>query len=174
MKPKTLITVALLLLVLGNAPFLIAKESLQDPEIAGLETEQSILPNTNVSTPGNDPEKSLHQSSHKVIAYYFHGRARCSSCRKIEAYTKKTIQADFADAFRDGRLEWHVVNIEKSGNKHFIKDFELYTRSVVIVDIRNGKQIRWKNLKKVWELLYNKDGFFKYIRDEVDSYLVEN
>jgi len=154
MKSKTLITVALLVFVLGSATFLIAKESRQGPEI--------------------DPEKSLRQSSHKVVAYYFHGRARCSSCRKIEAYTREAIQAGFAEALRDGRLEWHAVNVEEGGNEHFVKDFELYTKSVVIVDTRNEEQIRWKNLKKVWELLYDKEAFLKYIRDEVGSYLAEN
>ncbi|MFH1673159.1 MAG: nitrophenyl compound nitroreductase subunit ArsF family protein [Pseudomonadota bacterium] len=154
MKSKTLITVALLVFVLGSATFLIAKESRQGPE--------------------TDPEKSLRQSSHKVVTYYFHGRARCSSCRKIEAYTREAILSGFADAIRDGRLEWLAVNIEEHGNEHFIKDFKLYTKSVVIVDTRNGEQIRWKNLKKVWELLYDKDAFLKYIRDEVGSYLAEN
>lgn len=61
----------------------------------------------------------------------------------------------------------------EQGNEHFIKDYELYTKSVVIVDTRNGKQIRWKNLEKVWELLYSKDAFIKYIEDELRSYQAE-
>ena len=46
-----------------------------------------------------------------------------------------------------------------------------YTKSVVIVDIRDGKQKQWKNLAKVWELLYDKDAFVNYVRDEINSYL---
>ena len=41
----------------------------------------------------------------------------------------------------------------------------------MVVDIKEGKQARWKNLEKVWELLGNKQAFFRYIQDEVKLYL---
>jgi hypothetical protein len=42
---------------------------------------------------------------------------------------------------------------------------------VVIADFREGKEVRWKNLKNVWQLTGNKEGFVQYIRDEVSAYL---
>ena len=42
---------------------------------------------------------------------------------------------------------------------------------MVVADIKEGKQVRWKNLEKVWEFVGNKQDFFRYIQDEVNLYL---
>jgi|GEM_PF-603039 len=128
-------------------------------------------------TTAGSKERSLAKApsklSHKVIAYYFHGKFRCPSCKKIEAYAREAIegQGGFADLIKSGDLEWRVVNVEEPGNEHFIKDFQLYTKSLIIVDIRDGEQKQWKNLAKVWELLYDKEAFVNYVRDEIKAYL---
>ncbi len=170
MKLKMFITAALLMFVVASIAFLIAREFRQGPELS---EQKPISTNTYPASAKIDPEKGLTQSPHKVIIYYFHGTARCPSCRKIEDYTREAIENGFAGAIKNGLMEWRPVNVEEQGNEHFIKDYELYTKSVVIVDTRNGKQIRWKNLEKVWELLYSKDAFIKYIKDELRSYQAE-
>ena len=63
------------------------------------------------------------------------------------------------------------VNVEVKGNEHFVKDYELYTKSVVLSETKNGKEVRWKNLDKVWTLLGDEAAFKKYVRDEVSAYL---
>jgi hypothetical protein len=110
---------------------------------------------------------------HRVTAYYLHTTFRCASCRKIEAFTKEAIETGFADELKDGRLVFRVVNVEEKGNEHFVKDFKIFTKSVVLVDERSGKQIAWKNLPKVWELLGDKEGFLRYIREETRAYLAD-
>jgi len=52
-----------------------------------------------------------------------------------------------------------------------VKDYELYTKSVVLSETKNGKEVRWKNLDKVWTLLGDEAAFKKYVRDEVSAYL---
>jgi hypothetical protein len=110
---------------------------------------------------------------HRVIAYYLHTTYRCPSCRKIEAFTKEAIEAGFANELKDGRLVFRVVNVEEKGNEHFIKDYQIFTKSVVLVDEHTGKQAAWKNLSKVWELLGDKEGFLRYIREETRAYLTD-
>jgi hypothetical protein len=110
-------------------------------------------------------------SSHQVIAYYFHGNVRCPSCIKIEAWTKETIDSSFADELKSGRIEWRVINTDSSLNEHYVKDYELYSKSVILSDLHNGKQTRWKNLYKIWTLLMDKSGFQTYVRDELAPYL---
>ena len=170
MKPKMFITTGLLVFVVASITWLIVREFRQGPELS---EQEPISTNTYPVSPKIDPEKGLTQSPHKVIVYYFHGTARCPSCRTIEDYTREAIENGFADAVKNGLMEWRPVNVEEQGNEHFITDYELYTKSVVIVDARNGKQIRWKNLEKVWELLYSKDAFIKYIKDELRCYQAE-
>jgi hypothetical protein len=115
--------------------------------------------------------KPAPKAQRKVIAYYFHGNYRCTSCRTIEAWTKKAIQESFSADLKAGRLEWRVVNVETAGNEHFMKDYKLYTKSVVLSDVRNGKEAKFKNLDKVWTLLRDESAFKTYVRDEVKASL---
>ena len=108
---------------------------------------------------------------HRVIAYYFHTTSRCASCRSIEAYSREAIESAFADELKDGRLVWKVVNVEVKGNEHFVKDYGLYTKSLVLVNENRGKRTQWKNLEKVWQLLQDKDRFLRYVQDETRPYL---
>jgi hypothetical protein len=107
----------------------------------------------------------------QVIAYYFHTTGRCVSCKKIEAYSQEAIETGFADQIKDGTLRFESVNIDKQENKHFVGDYQLYTKSVVICNMEDGKQKEWKNLTKVWQLIRNKDEFVKYVQDEINAYL---
>jgi len=108
---------------------------------------------------------------HRVVAYYFHTNYRCSSCRKIEATARHAIEIGFPTELADGRLVWRVINVEEDGNEHFIKDYQLYTKSVVLSDQQSGRQVRWKNLAKVWELLNDEAGFVDYVQTETRAYL---
>ena len=106
----------------------------------------------------------------KVLAYYLHGTFRCPTCMKLESYTREAIEESFKDELKDGRIEWRVVNTDEDGNGHFVKDFKLETKSVVLVAMQGGRQLRWKNLDKIWDLVGSKDEFKKYIRNEVSGF----
>jgi len=108
-----------------------------------------------------------------VVAYYFHGNKRCSTCRKLEAYTQEAIVGGFGSELEAGELEWRVVNVDEQANAHFVTDFELVTKSVVLVEYRDGEVVRWKNLKLVWQLVGDEDGFVRYVRDETRDFLAE-
>jgi hypothetical protein len=110
---------------------------------------------------------------HRVIAYYFHTTYRCASCRAIEAYSREAIEGAFANEIKDGRILWKVVNVEVRGNEHFVKDYGLYTKSLVLVNEVRGKPAEWKNLEKVWQLLQDKPKFLRYVQDETRTYLAD-
>jgi hypothetical protein len=107
----------------------------------------------------------------KIVAYYFHGTFRCPSCTKIEKWSYEAIKNSFPAALEEGKLLWRPINVEKPENKHFVEQYNLFTKSLIITEVKGGKQTRWKNLNKVWELLGNQEKFFSYVTDEVRSYL---
>jgi len=111
--------------------------------------------------------------SHKVIAYYFHTDTRCSTCRKIEEYSKRAIKEGFPDELKKGTLELRIVNYQKPENRHFIKEYKLVTKSLILVSQVNGKQTEWTNLKLVWELYKKEEAFFNYVYKEVEKYLAK-
>lgn len=106
------------------------------------------------------------QGKTRAVVYYFHGNMRCSSCRKIEAYTKEAIQTGFADALKAGILEFKAVNVDEPVNEHYVQDFQLYTRSVVVERRVGDLRQEWKNLDKVWRLTRNKEDFINYVQKE--------
>ena len=109
----------------------------------------------------------------RVTAYYFHGTFRCSSCHRIEQYTKGALDEYFGADLRSGKLIYKVINLEEEGNEHFARDYELYTKSVVLSLVENGKEIKYKNLDKVWQYLGDKRKFYDYIDAETRSFLKE-
>lgn len=111
--------------------------------------------------------------SHKVIAYYFHTDTRCSTCRKIEEYSKRAIKEGFPDELKNGTLELRIVNYQRPENRHFIKEYKLVTKSLILVSQVNGKQTEWTNLKLVWELYKKEEAFFNYVYQEVEKYLAK-
>ena len=110
-------------------------------------------------------------ASPRFIATYFLTNLRCPSCLAIERLTAETIRVVFAEELSAGLLEWRTINIDGEGNYHYVKDYSLYTKSVIISEYVNGKETRWKNLPKVWELLGNEDKFSKYLKDEMTAFM---
>jgi hypothetical protein len=117
------------------------------------------------------PTVSSEAVPHKVIAYYFHTNARCSTCIKIEEYSHEAIEQGFPNELKNGTLEMRVVNYEQPENKHFMQDYNLVSKSLVLANIVNGKQTKWTNLKEVWMLTGKKEEFLSYVRKEVQQYL---
>ncbi|MBL7072654.1 MAG: hypothetical protein ISS33_02590 [Candidatus Omnitrophica bacterium] len=114
---------------------------------------------------------SFAQSTTKVIVYYFHTTFRCSSCHKIEQYTEGALREYFEKEIESGDLAYREINVEDKENQHFVKDYQIYTKSVVLSLSEGGKEIKFKNLEKVWQYLGNRDKFYEYIKGETQSFL---
>jgi hypothetical protein len=109
----------------------------------------------------------------KIIAYYIHQTKRCPSCRKIETYTDEAIKSHFADKLESGDLVWRLINIDVEGNEHYMDDYQLFTKSVILSRVENGIEIEYKNLKKIWQLLNSKEKFIEYINSEITTFMKE-
>ena len=157
MKIKTIISTTLLLFVAASATYLVVDEVRSNSQ----------------QNPGTTELKKSHFANMDkgVIVYYFYGTVRCPTCRKFESYTKELLQNTFSEEIKEGNLIWKMVNTDEPGNKHFMSDYGLYTKSIVLVKISGGMQVKWKNLEKIWETVADKDTFVKYIEDEVREYL---
>lgn len=107
----------------------------------------------------------------KIVAYYFHVSVRCVTCRAIEQYSREALEQGFREELKKGAIEWRPVNVQLLENRHFIQDYRLFTRSLVLVKMKDGKQVEWRNLDKVWELVGRKGEFLKYVQTNVKAYL---
>lgn len=152
MKVKSIVTVALLLFVAVSLTVV-------------------VMRNTSTSAVGTQQESAGADAGDQVIAYYFHRTQRCPTCIRIEELTHEIVHQGFADKVASGRLDLRIVNIESPGNEHFETDFNLVSQSIVLVDVKSGKQEKWQNLEKIWELIGTEAEFRSYVEGAIRGYL---
>ena len=116
-------------------------------------------------------EAAAAKNNTKFIVYYLHTTGRCPTCLKMEKYTNEAIKTNFPNELKSGKVEFKVVNVDKPENEHFMKDYSLYTKSVVISEVKNGKELRWKNLDKIWTKVRDKNEFMNYIKQETLDFM---
>ena len=82
------------------------------------------------------------------------------TCKKIEKLTKEAIS-------KIQNTEFKTVNTDEKDNKHYLTDYSLYTKSVVLVDDKGN----WKNLDKIWLHIQSDDNFKQYVIDETKAFM---
>ena len=152
LKPKSIITVALLAFVAASVAFLVFQESAPR---AG--------PSAAVSTAG----------ANLVVATYFHGSARCVTCQRLEAFAEEALKTGFPGELANGQLTWRTVDYSQPGNRHFVNDYQLQRQSLILVEIQDGQRQRWRNLDQIWRKVSDKAKYIAYVHDEVERFLAE-
>ena len=155
MNPKKLITAALLVFVAGSLGYMVVRENKSAPQPAPL------------------PEVSQVEPGRQLIVYYFHGDARCATCLKLEKYAKEALDTYFADDLAAGKIQWKPTNVDTPGNEPFVKHYGLVTKSVILSRVENGRELAWKNLDQVWQLVSDKGKYVEYIRDGVKAFAAQ-
>jgi hypothetical protein len=112
-------------------------------------------------------------SGEVVFATYFHGTHRCATCRKLEAYAEEALLTAFEKELEDSTIIWRTINYDEKENEHYLKDYDLYTKALILSRVENGTEVEWKNLPKIWDLVGDKDKFLKYVQDETGAFLGE-
>ncbi|MCU0609437.1 MAG: nitrophenyl compound nitroreductase subunit ArsF family protein [Chitinispirillaceae bacterium] len=139
----------------------------QSVESAKKKTEPKVAASVKEQSSDTVKQTPAAPTADKLVVYYLHGTFRCPSCNKIEALTKQAVETGFAEQIKSGRLELKVLNVEDKGNEHFVDDYKLYTKSVILSELVNNKEKSWKNLDKVWTLLHDDGKFIAYIQKEI-------
>ena len=107
-----------------------------------------------------------------LTVYYFHTQYRCSSCTLLEDYTRDTVNKNFPAELKSGKIKFISINIDEPANRHYIEDYQLSFKSVIVsVRDRKGKERKWENLSKVWIYLRNREAFSNYIVTEIQKNL---
>lgn len=173
---KNFVSVILILFVCVSIGYLVYSE-VKNNRVIVTSSEEKQIPKTEAKeNTGNSSSTTVASDksniNEKVIVYYFHGNFRCPTCRAIEQYSKEAVQSAFQADLEKGKIEFRSVNVEEPQNEHFINDFQLTTRCVVVEWNVNGKAQDWKRLEKVWDLVHgNKENFYDYIQENVRQYI---
>lgn len=109
----------------------------------------------------------------RVVAYFFHANRRCAPCVQYEDTAREAIEEAFPNELRQGVVEWKSINLASPENRHFATEYQLYSRTLVLVKVRNGQQVAYNNLMAGWELIENRAALKKFIQAAVSDYLSE-
>lgn len=119
------------------------------------------------------PKPDATPMSHYISATYFHTTARCPTCHKIEQLSSQAVTSNFENELKTGKVVWRVINVDESENKHYNTDYQLYTKSLIISEVKDSKEVRWKNLEKIWTFVRDEEKFDAYVKTEINDWLKE-
>lgn len=149
---KKYLTAVLLLFVFASLAFMFLRETREKTETTAVE---------------NQPASVVPAQKDVLTIFYFHGNMRCATCNQFEKLTQEVVQNQFADQVAAGKLVLKIINIDEPGNAHFVQDFQLTTKSVVLQ--KNGQ---YKNIDRIWSLIRQSDDDFKiYVQNEIAGML---
>lgn len=98
-----------------------------------------------------------------VEAVYYQYGARCPTCVKMEAWTKEAIEGNFADELKEGKLVFRSVPADAKAMQYY----GMTTKSLIVREMKRGKEAGWQNLELIWDLNGDEAGFKEYVVREV-------
>ncbi len=130
-----------------------------------------VVGGTLISTARAAEDKPVEKPTHRVVAIYFHRTKQCPTCKKITAYIKEAVKAEFEEQTKTRQVTMHTIDFQAAKNKKFTKAYKINRPTLVLADIRDGKVTDWKPMPKVWSLVVKKPDFMKYVQKGVRDYL---
>jgi len=113
--------------------------------------------------PADDSTTSAEAPADGVQAYYFFGDTRCATCRKLEAYAE--------EALASTEVPLVALNVDQPANRHFVDDFQLTSKALVLVEYEDGQVTRWQDLKLIWQLVDEHEGYLAYVRQQTADFV---
>ena len=154
MKTRTLFSVLLLAFVAVSVVLAFRKIA---PETSTSQ-QQTAAPNaTGIAATPVGLNAKLAESPFSAV--YFHAPHRCPTCRKIESFAHEALTPEI-DA---GKVAWQIADYTTDANAILVDQFQVFTSTVVLVEVRDGKVVRWKNLEEVWDHTSDQADFTAFI-----------
>lgn len=123
------------------------------------------------------PQTSAKTEAPKEVAngdnltiYYFHTNHRCWSCTQFEKLTQEILTSHFAGELADSTIVFRPVNIQKEKNKHYVDDYKLVSKSLVLSLRKDDRELDWENLDQIWQLVRDSKKFTAYVKSAIENY----
>jgi hypothetical protein len=157
MKLRALVRLVLLVIALGS------------PAVWGFRQWERSQALASAMTPAGDDIPRI--DGDQVVMTYFTSGVRCRSCREIERLSRETATKDFPAELSNQRLVFRVINTDEPGNAAYVPRYQLTSKTVVISHRRDGREVAWKDMADVWELLDQPETFRAYLGREIRNQL---
>ena len=159
MNPKYLINTVLLVFVFGSLGY------------ALLRGDQGGSSDTPAARPLGETIPIVEGVEPDWAVYFFYNDVYCDTCEKLEGYALEAVRTQFSDELEAGLIQWRSLDMTTSENEHYAVDFSLYSKSIVLVKLDDGEEIRWENLEDIWDLVHDQPAYMDYIRDSLKDFM---
>ncbi len=132
----------------------------------------TALPGISAET-AEAPKTAAEPASHSIVVTYFYTTVRCPTCHKLEELSSRAVRTNFENELKTGAVVWRAINVDEPENNHYNSDYQLYTKSLIISEVKDGKEVRWKNLEQIWTLVRDEEKFDAYVKTEISDWLKE-
>ena len=109
----------------------------------------------------------------RIDVMYFHATMRCQSCLTIEEFTRNSVNSSFEKELKDSSIKLTILDFQDEKNEHFQDDYKFETQTLIISKKIDGKEVKWKNLEKIWDYMNNYEKFRTYVAEEVKQLIKE-
>jgi len=154
MKTKTLFSLLLLGFVAVSVAMALRKIG-SEPSSGSLQTASSDESGAPAGTVG----LAAKLAESRFSAVYFHSPHRCPTCRKIESFALEALTPEI----EDGMIAWRTADYTSDSNASLVDQFKVFTSTVVLVEAKDDKVVRWKNLEEVWDHTGDPKGFTDFV-----------
>lgn len=154
MKSKTIFSLVLLAFVAVSVVFALRKVS---PDAATSQNQAAASSEPGIAAPAVGLDAKLAETQFSAV--YFHAPHRCPTCRKIESFSHEALTTEI----EAGAIAWQIADYTANTNASLVDQFKVITSTVVLVEVQDGKVVRWKNLEEVWNHTSNQADFTAFI-----------
>jgi hypothetical protein len=106
----------------------------------------------------------------RIVVMYFHRTQRCPTCLKMGAYSEESVAEKYADAVKEGKVEFHFVDFQDKKNEALTKGYKVGGPTLIVAKVADNKVKEFKNLKDIWAKNGDPKEFHKYVQEYIDAY----
>lgn len=106
-----------------------------------------------------------------VMVTYYHADKRCTLCNNMERFTAEALRRHFAPALANGRLRHRVLNWQRPAQRVHCARYGLMGNTVILSEIRNGRETRFLELEEVWSHAHDEAAFVAYVGDGLGRFM---
>jgi hypothetical protein len=105
-----------------------------------------------------------------LLVLQFHRTQRCAFCSDMEKHAKETLDTYFSNALQEGRIAFRQLNMELPKYQALRKKYSLFTSTLVLIELNQGRESRRKIVTDAWHLTDKRQEFIEMLRSELADF----
>ena len=105
-----------------------------------------------------------------VLILQFFRSERCEFCTNMEKFTRATLNIHFTDDLKNKSITFRPVNMDLPKYKTLKKKYDIFTSTLVFIQISDGHELKWQIVSDAWNLTNNREKFIQMLRSQLKEF----